>query len=157
MSRFNGDEFYEEFANQGLMWEANRTRHLCGAKGQAVLRELRDALIELPEHRLIASRLADESGCVCTVGALARHRGVPTQELAELVKPGKWGDVDSYDAELATTALGARLGLKEVMSITLSSINDDIWFAPTDETPEERYERVLRWVESKIQPEPVAA
>ena len=55
--RFADDDWEEEFANQGLMWEANRTRHLRGRKGQAVLRELQAALLELPEKRLIAGRL----------------------------------------------------------------------------------------------------
>lgn len=154
MSRFNSDDYDEEFANQGELWSANVQRHLKGAKGQAVLRELRDVLLALPEKKLINGRLADEQGCVCTVGALAAHRGVSLQELADLVKPDpRWGDIDSYDAEIRTLDLGHRIGLKEVMSVTLAARNDD-WRAPMNETDEERYERVLKWVESALDPVP---
>lgn len=156
MSRFNSDDYDFDYPNQGDLWSANVQRHLAGAKGQAILRELRDALLTLPERKLINGRLADEQGCVCTVGALAAHRGVSLKELAELVKPDeRWGEVDAYEAEMRTMDLGRRIGLKEVMSVTLAARNDDCWYAPLDETDEQRYERVLKWVESNL--EPVAA
>jgi len=159
VTRFNSDEYDYEFPNQGELWSANVRRHLKGAKGQAILRELRDALLSLPEKKLINGRLADEQGCVCTVGALAAHRGVSLKELADLIKPDEqWGEIDAYEAaECRTMDLGRRIGLKEVMSVTLAYRNDDVWFAPVDESDEQRYTRVLAWVESQITPELVTA
>ena len=156
MSRFAGDDYDYEFPNQGDLWQANVERHLQGAQGQKILHELRDALLALPERKLINGRLADEQGHVCAVGALAVHRGKPVEEVAALIKPDeRWGEIDAYDAECRTMDLGKEIGLKEVMSITLAAKNDDVWFAPTNETDEARFERVLKWVESRI--EPVAA
>lgn len=151
MSRFQGDSYEEEYPNQALMWQWNLEQHLKGAKGQAVLRELREALLELPERRLIRGRLADEDGCVCVVGALAVHRGFDIQLLAEKIKPDpRWGDIDEYDSELATQALGHELGLKDVMAMALAAHNDDAWSAPINETLEQRFERVLAWVEKAL-------
>lgn len=153
MTRFQGDEYDPQFPNEGELWQANLERHMKGAKGQAVLRELRDALLALPEKKLIRDRLADEQGHVCTVGALAAHRGKPLAELAELVKPDpKWGDYDEWECEERTMQLGREIGLKEVMAVTLAARNDDVWMSPSNETDEQRYERVLAWVESKIEP-----
>lgn len=148
MSRFSGDDYDPQFQNANELWWANVERHLNGAKGQAVLRELREALLSLPEKRLIHGRLADEQGCVCTVGALAAHRGVPINELASLVKSDDLG-WDDWEAEEQTMALGVRIGLKLPMAVTLAGRNDDV-YAPRNETDEQRYERVLKWVESKI-------
>lgn len=151
MSRFNGENYDEEWNNQWELWEANTLRHMRGPAGQAILRELREALLALPERKLINSRLADEQGCVCTIGALALHRGRKVEELAALIPAELW---DEYEEELKTEALGRELGLKHVMIVALAGQNDDTW---RTETPEQRFERVLKWVESEIQPEPAGA
>lgn len=154
VSRFNGDDYDQNFPNEGDLWNANLIRHMRGRAGQAVLRELREALLSLPEKRLINGRLADESGCVCTVGALAAHRGVSLKELADRIKVDYEGyPFDEWDAEEATLNEGLRIGLKTGMVVRLASINDDTWGPGIHETPEQRYERVLKWVESKIIPE----
>lgn len=158
MSRFNGDEYDPQFPNEYDLWDANFQRHIRGARGQRDLRDLRDALISLPEKRLISGRLADEQGCVCTVGALALHRRkiageAPETVLADLaavIAPDQWGDFDEWESEERTMDLGVEIGLKRMLAIKLASLNDDAWVAPVDETPEARYERVLAWVESRI-------
>lgn len=163
MSRFVGDDYDPQFANEWDLWEANWLRHLRGANGQEVLRDLRDALLALPERKLIEGRLADEQGCVCTVGALALYRRTLSgerpedvlDELRNLIKPDeRWGDIDAYEAEERTVACGVGLGLKRMMAMALAGKNDD-WYAD-DKTPEQRFERVLKWVESKIA-DPVAS
>src|SRR5689334_6305207 len=53
VSRFNGEGYDEDYNNQWELWEANTLRHMRGAAGQAVLRELREALLALPERKLI--------------------------------------------------------------------------------------------------------
>jgi len=57
----------EEWPNAGALWAANVERALGGKKGQAALRELREALMALPQKRLIARAM-------CTVGSDARLR-----------------------------------------------------------------------------------
>jgi hypothetical protein len=65
MSRFWDDgDGGENFPGEAALWEANYERALRGKRGRQVLAELREALMALPEHRLI-------EGALCTVGATA--------------------------------------------------------------------------------------
>jgi len=154
--RFEGD-YEEEFPGQHWLWEGNLQRHFSGRAGQAKLRELRDALLELPEKRLIETRLADEKGNVCALGALSlKHRvdaGEPREQVLEMlarrIRPDeRWGDIDGWDAEEATRAEAEAVGCKLPFITTVAWEND---FGPSmKETPEERYSRVLAWVEKRI-------
>lgn len=59
------------------VWSGNVERILRGKRGQRILRELCEALLALPERRLIANKLENKrTGEVCTIGALAKYRGV---------------------------------------------------------------------------------
>jgi hypothetical protein len=152
--RFEGDGD-EQFPGQWWLWEANLERHFSGKAGQAKLRELREALLALPEKRLIETRLADENGNVCALGALAVHHHVSQgadrvkvlAEMAEAV-PDEGGWVDSWEAEEHTRSEAERCGCKLPLIVTVAYEND---FGPSlKETPEERYERMLGWVEKRI-------
>lgn len=152
MGRFEGDN--EDFPGQWQLWEAALTRSVNGRRGQAALRDLRDALISLPDKRLIKRRLADEQGCVCTLGALALKRRVDAgesrqvvlQSLASLIQ----GDDDEWDAGEKTLRVGEQIGLSMTMTIELASSNDDVVYRLGSETPEQRYNRVLEHVEKLI-------
>lgn len=163
MTRFNDDDGDEMFPGQWWLWEQALTRSVNGKKGQAALRDLRDALLALPEKKLIEGRLADDQGCVCTVGALALKRRVDAGEkredvLASLVALVPWyedeygsGPDDEWGAQEVTLEVGKEIGLSLTMAVALAGGNDD-----RRETPEERYERILRYVERLILPELVA-
>lgn len=91
MTRFS-DDYEEQFPGQGELWEANLRRALSGKRGQAALRDLETALLEMPEKIIIRGKLADRRGHVCTVGLLALHRRVLAGEdreavLADLAEP----------------------------------------------------------------------
>lgn len=73
MTRFGGD-YEEQFPGQGELWEANLRRAISGKRGQAALRDLEEALLEMPEKKIIRGKIADRRGQVCTVGLLALHR-----------------------------------------------------------------------------------
>lgn len=61
MSRYYDDGDYDEnFPNEAELWRANAERALKGKRGRKVLTELREALQNLPEKRLI-------EGALCTV------------------------------------------------------------------------------------------
>lgn len=147
--RFAGD-YEENFAGQWALWEKNLRRNFSGKPGQAILRELREALLALPEKRLIQTRLADEQGNVCTLGALAAYRAADRTaelvELAELIE--EEGDfIDEWEAQEQTLAVARGMGVKTPMAVELAYINDD---GPHEETPEARYERVLRYLDKVI-------
>lgn len=83
MSRF-GEGDGEEFAGQYELWEANARRALGGKRGQAALRDLESALVELPSKRLISGHLAHR-GEVCAIGALVAHRRAANGEDRDVV------------------------------------------------------------------------
>ncbi len=78
MSRYNDYDDYEGEPEQILAmgrWEHNARVALKGKRGRKALQELREALMALPEHRLI-------EGAVCTVGAEQRRARIEAQERA---------------------------------------------------------------------------
>ena len=78
MSRYNDYDDYEGEPEQILAqgrWEHNARVALKGKPGRKALRDLREALMALPEHRLI-------EGAVCTVGAGERRARIAAQERA---------------------------------------------------------------------------
>lgn len=157
MSRFDDDGYDEDYNNQGLLWWANIERHINGAKGQAVLREIRDILLAMPEKALILDRLADEQGHVCAVGAVVLARRVAKGEnrdevLRDLAR--QIPEADTYNGADITASVGVSVGLKYGLAWALGSANDEAYWKGS---PEERYASVLMWVESKIKPELVTA
>lgn len=114
MSRFgnDGDGDYEPL-DMGR-WENNLRRAITGKRGQKVLRELREALLALPERRLVAGDLATPEGEVCTVGAYvawkkAQDEGVAVTDAAKAlaaVDPEEW---DGYERNPETGAYQQRV------------------------------------------------
>jgi hypothetical protein len=151
-------------SNFGYLWESITRRALNGRRGQGVLRELEAALVALPEKRLVKEAFARD-GEVCALGALALKRqmdkGVPREAaIAEIHKWGGCEDSSAYDCELVGVQ---KLGLVRTLSHEVQHQNDlsgaykmgDGWKSLKDETPEQRYERVLAWVREWIKPEAV--
>lgn len=103
-----------------------------GKRGQAMLRDSLAALDAMPVKRLISDLLVDGSD-VCLLGAAAKVRKV--DDIAEL------------DPEWHET-LAERFDVAKCMIQEIEYINDDgTW---QSETPEERYERVRKWLVDNI-------
>lgn len=150
MSRF-GYEGDEDYNNQWFLWQHNLVRHMSGPLGQKDLLDLHAALLALPERKLIHGRIADEQGHVCAVGALALKRRTEAGESREKVIADMAEIEDCYGQE--TADIGMAVGMKRVLAWEIGFENDEGgWYKETDE---ERFERILRWVESRIQPVPV--
>src|ERR1700733_1709773 len=85
MSRFSDDD-NDEYSPEAILfqgrWYNNARRALRGKRGRKALAELREALLALPEPRLISSAL-------CTVGGTARVRDAAPEEIAERVAAGR--------------------------------------------------------------------
>jgi hypothetical protein len=95
---YDDDGDGEDFPNQYEFWRANHERALKGKRGRQALRDLRDALLALPEKKLIegalctmnaerrladgcisdelAADLAEKGEGVCAIGAFLWHRKV---------------------------------------------------------------------------------
>ncbi len=132
MSRISySDE--ENYPGQFELWQANCRRSLQGRGGQEELRILRDALLAMPDKRLIHGSLADEDGGVCAIGAYAWHKGL---------------DLQKFDPEDETDSVGIEAGMPSLVAWKVVEMNDielDSHF-----TPEERYTKMLEWVNGQI-------
>ena len=90
MSRFGDGDYEPIIGSDGKvkdtfgLWRSNVKRSLSGKRGQAALRDLRDALLALPEKRLI-------EGALCTVGLSERIEAMPLTVIRD-VEPLRYGD-----------------------------------------------------------------
>lgn len=104
-----------------------------GKRGQAFLKEMLATLDAMPEKRLIANELETTEGAVCAIGSVGKARGVDMSKL------------DPEDAEGVSTAFG----IAPSMAREIVYMNDEgSW--KHDETPEERFDRIRKWIVSEI-------
>src|SRR5690242_15029681 len=94
MSRISYDyEGDNPYLDRGR-WERNTRATIASKRGQRTLRELRDALLALPNKRLIEDDFCTiaeddagepvEVGDVCVLGAYALHKGTPLEDMDTL-------------------------------------------------------------------------
>lgn len=124
----------EDFPGQFELWQGNCERSLRGKAGQEELRELRTALLAMPEKRLIADALEDEEGGICAIAAYGKHKGI---------------DLSKFDVDYETDEVGIAAGMPKLVAWKVVEMND-VEFRRL--TPERRYEKMLAWVESKLKP-----
>lgn len=123
----------EDYPGQFELWQANCRRSLRGKQGQKELRELRAALLALPEKKLLRGELYDDHGGVCAIGAYAKHKGLK---------------LSAFPADEDTDRVGVQGGMPPLVAWKVVEVNDMILERRL--TPEERYTRMLAWVEGKI-------
>jgi hypothetical protein len=103
---------------------------LLNFQGQTFLRELANALDEMPVKRLVRSELITEPGEVCSIGAVCKKRNIDVK------------DVDIYDPE----AVGKLVNISRAMAAEIEYENDE----RPDETPEKRWIRMRKWVDENL-------
>jgi hypothetical protein len=112
MSRSGGSDYDEAWPNQGAFWWANAQRALTGKRGRKVLAELREALLMLPERRLV-------SGAVSTASLAARADEMPdtwpTTSFENYVKHEMAGKC--VEEGIGVCAVGAYLLRKRVLEL----------------------------------------
>jgi len=84
MSRYSDWDDYEGEPEENLAigrWQHNARAALKGKRGRQALRDLREALIALPEHRLI-------SGALCTVGGVDQRLPLMTATEVDAYRDG---------------------------------------------------------------------
>lgn len=142
-------------------WRQAVKRSLEGKRGQALLRELVDALDAMPDKRLYPGSFATPEGEFCTLGVLGAKRGTKMDDL---------GDEDECD----TDVVGQRFGIAPAMAAEIMYLNDeymvDTWkwvdveicgpmrpyypdwgehtrsvSIPNDNHPQERWQRMRAW------------
>ena len=112
------------------LWRANVERTIRGKRGQAFLKELLQALEQMPQKRLITDALV-RSGEVCAIGALGLKRGIC---------------MDSIDQE-EPDQVGAAFGISSMLAQEVVYMNDETHWR---DSPEERWKRMHEWVREQI-------
>lgn len=120
----------EDYPGQSGLFQANCDRSLRGKKGQAELRELKAALLALPEKYLLGNLLYDDAGGVCAIGAYGKYKGV---NLATF--DPEEGDHDE---------VGIAGGMPRLVAWKVVEMND---IELETAKPEQRYRRMLAWIE----------
>lgn len=106
-----------------------------GKRGQAFLRDLAAALDALPEHVLIPGQWVDSRGQYCALGAVAQHCGADVEEMAG----------EDFDV----TDMARTLDIANALAREIVYINDEAGPYPA-EKPEQRWQRVRKWVQEQI-------
>ncbi len=133
MSRSGYDDYADDPLEIGR-WRAQVASTIRGKRGQAFLKELLQALDDMPEKKLIRESLIDDSGCVCTLKAIGLKRGL------------KLDEIDPDDPE----TVASRFHITYQLAAEIAYLNDEgAW---NGETPEQRWERMRGWVARKIKP-----
>lgn len=115
-----------------IMYRGAVTSAIKGKRGQNFFKEMLAALDALPEKRLIAHELETADGAVCAIGALGKSRAV---------------DMNNIDPDDAST-VAAIFGIAEALAREVVYVNDE--WGSNKETPEQRFERMHKWVVSQI-------
>jgi hypothetical protein len=138
MSRcgYSEDGDTDEWAT--IRWRGQVTSAIRGKRGQAFLTELLGALDAMPEKRLIAGEL-EAGGEVCAIGSVGKKRGIDMSSL----------DIDNF-GQIAET-----FGIAHQLVQEIEYMNDEGvgWYQVT---PEQRWERVRKWVADQIRTQDAA-
>ena len=113
-----------------IKWRGQVASAIRGKRGQALLRELLEALDAMEPKRLIAEALVAD-GEVCALGALGRKRGVELEKL------------DPWDYDTLAGVFG--VAHQHVREIEFT--NDD-----AGRSPEDRWKAMRYWVAGQIKP-----
>lgn len=93
-------------------WRQAVKRSIEGRRGQALLRELIQALDAMPDKRLYPGSFATAEGEFCALGVLGAQRGTKMDDL---------GDEDECSREL----VGQRFGIAPAMAAEIMYLNDE--------------------------------
>jgi hypothetical protein len=114
------------------MWRGAVRSASRGKRGQAMFREMLDALDAMPVKELIRNQIVELNGQRCAFGVLGEKRGL---DLA---------DVDPEDnAHIAQV-----FGVAHALACEVMYENDEAY--RYDETPAERWTRMRAWVAGNI-------
>jgi hypothetical protein len=122
---------YSDECENVQLWRGNVERAIKGKKGQEFFRELLAALDAIPTKRLIPHELVSEDGECCALGAVFVAR------KADVAK------VDESEPE----EVAAALGIRSMLAQEVAYMNDEY---QRHDSPEERWERIHKWVSSNI-------
>jgi hypothetical protein len=114
-----------------IRWRGAVNSAIKGKRGQQLLTEMATALDAMPVKKLISDELISKDGEVCALGAVAKYKSLPVD------------NIDPHDsAQVAGT-----FNIAEALAREIAFINDDAYCV----TPEYRWKVVRQWVNENIQ------
>lgn len=117
------------------LWRGAVQSAIRGKRGQAFLKEMLAAFDALPQKRLIAHELI-ANGEACAIGTVGLARGIDMSKL----------NPEAYNAIAKIFGISAAL----VREIEYENDDEDGYYQRSTVTPEQRFERVRKWVASQI-------
>lgn len=136
-----------------IKWRGQVASAMRGKRGQAFLLEMWKAMQALPEHKLIANDL-EADGAVCAIGAVGKARGIDMSSL----------NPDDYEGVAAAFGIPHQLA-QEIVYMNDEAIDYHCYEAEGPNrygragvwmrrpyTPEERFEKMKKWIESNLLP-----
>lgn len=145
MSRSSySDDYGDDFPGQIGLYRGNVERSIRSKAGQARLRELREALLALPVKELEAEIFAEgtrELPRVCALGAWALYKSGGDVEAAH-------GMVSRHANDFETSEALKDHGWPKLVVMEAIFKNDEgSW---TVNTPAQRYDYIMRWLDRNI-------
>lgn len=158
-------------------FDGNVRRAVAGKKGRAFFVELEAALVAMPDKRLakgaltraprtiwvegfevlrfMPEELLGQAEC-CALGAVALKRDLD-QGIPKLESLRRHDDTDGEDdPEMMSASFSkiedAAADLKICTPLAYAVIEQNDFYSPDKETPEQRYVRILAWVRKKLYP-----
>lgn len=116
-----------------IRWRGAVASAIRGNRGQAFFKELLAALDAMPEKRLITDTLKSD-GDFCTLGVLGAARGIDMDQLNP-----------ENPEEVAT-----EFNIASALAQEVVYMNDEYGSYWGDETPEQRWARMRKWIASQI-------
>lgn len=131
MSRSGYSEDYDGW--ELVMWRGAVASAIKGKRGQAFLREMLAAMESMPEKRLIEGEL-EYNGEVCALGSVGKTRGL---------------NMKGIDPEDRST-IAKIFGISGALAAEIAYMNDEGAGYWSRETPESRFDRMRRWIETQL-------
>jgi len=116
-----------------IRWCGAAKKAINGKPGQKFLKELEEALLDLPKKELVVDSFKEGEDRVCALGAVGQKRKMDMSYLNEC----------DGDHEF----IGEEFGITPTLAWEIIYANDDPYMK---RTPEERYEYMLKWVQDRI-------
>lgn len=116
-----------------IRWRGAVSSAINGKRGQAFLKEMLQALDEMPVKELYSGEL-EIDGRYCALGVLGKKRGL---------------DLGAIDPQDSTTVAG-KFGIADALAREIVWVNDDEDDSSRSMSPHQRYEYVRRWIISQI-------
>jgi hypothetical protein len=131
--------YSDDWDNSVYLWRGAVNSAVNGKRGQAFLRDLRDALEAKPEKTLVKGALETEDGNHCALGVIGHLRGIDMPK----------GEIDDY-YEDTTRNMAYMLGIAPALAQEIVYLNDEADDYYGRRTDEDRYNKVLQWVKENI-------